>query len=204
MIKLSLIEDDNEISQSIAEFFHNDREIELISKHDSIESFFQNEVPELEVIIVDIGLPGISGIEGIRLIKDVLPESEILMFTIYKDVDKIFAAIKAGASGYLLKSTPNNKLRDAIINTYKGGSIMSPSVARKVLTYFQEPKVEPLNVLTGREKEIVECLVNGLSYKSIAEKLYISLETVRSHIKNIYRKLQVQSKVEVVRKALNK
>ena len=204
MIKLSLIEDDMEISQTLDELFRNDKQVDLVSKHDSIESFFKDKVPQLDVIIVDIGLPGVSGIEGIRMIKDVLPEAEILMFTIYKDVDRIFAAIKAGASGYLLKSTTNDKLRDAVLKTAMGGSIMSPSVARKVLDFFQQPKVEPLNVLTSREKEIVQGLVDGLSYKQISDKLFISLETVRSHIKNIYRKLQVQSKVEVVRKALDK
>ena len=204
MIKLSLIEDDIEITQSLDKLFRNDSQIELISIHNSVESFFKNKVPQLDVVIIDIGLPGVSGIEGIRLIKDVLPEAEILMFTIYKDVEKIFAAIKAGATGYLLKNTPNDKLHDAVIKTARGGSIMSPTVARKVLAFFQQPKVEPLNVLTVREKEIVQGLVDGLSYKLISQKLFISIETVRSHIKNIYRKLHVQSKVEVVRKALSK
>ncbi|KAA3617179.1 MAG: DNA-binding response regulator [Calditrichaeota bacterium] len=203
-MNIALIEDDREIRDSLIGYFKHDPEINVTISVESIENFFDCYMTDLNVIIADIGLPGISGIEGISMIKQVLPDTEVLMFTIYKDVDKIFAAIKAGATGYLLKSTPNDKLREAVMKTAEGGSVMSPSIARKVLSFFQEPKVEPLNVLSNREKELVQGLVDGLSYKAIAEKLFISVETVRSHIKNIYRKLHVQSKIEVVRKVLNK
>ena len=153
---------------------------------------------------MDIGLPNISGIEGVRTIKANFPEVEVLMFTVFEDDEKIFDAIRSGASGYLLKKTPPEEIIEAVHELYNGGAPMSPSIARKVIQAFQ---AKPSNVteeyqLTARESEILYSLVDGLSYKKMAEKYFVSISTIRTHICNIYHKLHVNSKSQAVAKAL--
>jgi DNA-binding NarL/FixJ family response regulator len=153
---------------------------------------------------MDIGLPGMSGISGMKIISERYPDISIIMFTIHNDSHKIFQSLCAGASGYILKNTPFPKISEAIRTVAAGESYMSPQIARKVMEYFHEDrKPKPKSVLTPKEKEIVLGLVEGLSYKLIADQCYISIETVRSHIKNIYKKLHVHGKAEVIRKSLN-
>lgn len=153
---------------------------------------------------MDIGMPGMSGIEGVRLLKSVFPQVDVIMQTVYEDDERIFQSIIAGASGYLLKKTPPAKILEAIKDIREGGAPMSASIARKVLTMFQSPS--PLKSseydLSEREKEVLGGLVKGLSYKMIADQCFISIDTVRSHIKNIYEKLHVHSKGEAVAKAM--
>ena len=152
---------------------------------------------------MDIGLPGMSGISGIKLIKAKYPEINIIMLTVYHDTHKIFQSLCAGASGYLLKNSPFSEIKKAIKIVNAGGSSMSPQIARKVIEHFQTcEKINHESTLTDKEKEIVSCLVDGLSYKMIAAQEHISIETVRSHIKNIYKKLHVHSKAEVIKKSL--
>ena len=158
-----------------------------------------------DVVVMDIGLPGMSGIEGVAAIKSVAPATEVLMVTVYEDEENIFQAIRAGASGYLLKKTLPGRLLDAIAEIHAGGAPMTASIARKVLAAFKghaPSSSSPESALSLREKEILSALVNGQSYKMIADSCFISIDTVRSHIKSIYGKLRVHSKSEAVATAL--
>ena len=146
-----------------------------------------------------------SGIEGVKHIKEKLPESTILMLTVFENEEYIFNALKAGASGYLLKKTTPAQLIEAIKDAHKGGSPMSSDIARKVVSFFQQKPIQKSDddtLLSGREKEILSCLSDGNSYKIIADNLFISIDTVRSHIRNIYKKLHVHNQSEAVSKAI--
>ena len=158
-----------------------------------------------QVVLMDIQMPGINGIEGVKIIKANFPEIKIIMQTVVEDDDKIFASICSGASGYLLKNTTPARLLQAIVEVYEGGAPMTPVIAQKVLDKFrrQSPaSSKELNDLSTREKEILECLVQGMSYKMIAASCKISIDTVRFHIRHIYEKLHVGSKSEAVSKAI--
>lgn len=206
MITVSIVEDDHVIREGIKEFLDNQDDMLCLQSHESVElmlvSLEHSGLPE--VMLMDIGLPGMSGISGIKIISERYPEISIIMFTIYADSHKIFQSLCEGASGYLLKNTPFPKISEAIRIVSQGGSFMSPQIARKVVEFFRDDKKRlSKSVLTEKEKEIVLGLVDGLSYKMIADKSFITLETVRTHIKNIYKKLQVHCKAEVIRKSLN-
>lgn len=158
-----------------------------------------------DVVMMDINMPGISGIEAVQMIKEKFPQVNILMQTVFDDNDKIFAAICAGASGYMLKKTPPPKMIEAIRETYLGGAPMTASVAVKVLQMFRQQtagKTEFID-LSDREKEILALLVKGKSYKAIAADCFISIDTVSTHVRHIYEKLHVHSKSEAVAKAIN-
>jgi DNA-binding NarL/FixJ family response regulator len=159
---------------------------------------------EPEVVLMDIDMPGINGIESVRVIKEHFPNIHIIMQTVFEDDDKIFRAIQAGAGGYILKKIPPSKILEAISEVYNGGAPMTPSIAAKTLQLFRSG-LKPLPdkkhaQLNERQTEILECIVNGMSYKLIAEKLFISVDTVRYHIKNIYEILQVHSRFELINK----
>jgi DNA-binding NarL/FixJ family response regulator len=162
-----------------------------------------------DIVLMDIEMPGMTGIEAVKTIKKEFPHIQVLMQTVFEDDDRVFDSICAGASGYILKNYLNTKLIESIMELQYGGSPMSPSVARKVLNKMQQipqhvrPEESPDYQLTPREKEVLTCLVNGQSYKMIAADLHISYETVRSHVKKIYEKLHVASLTEVVAKAIN-
>ncbi|MEO8086631.1 MAG: response regulator transcription factor [Bacteroidota bacterium] len=162
------------------------------------------ESTQPDVVLMDIQMPGISGIQALRMIKERFPNVQVLMQTVLEDDDKIFDAICAGASGYLLKNTSDEKTIEAIKDVYEGGVPFSPSVARRVLDLVKPEKKNTDNNfdLSKRELEILNCLVQGMSYKLIATACFISIDTVKTHIKNIYHKLQVNSKSEAVIKAI--
>ncbi len=169
-------------------------------------------ISQPDVILMDIEMPGINGIEAVKIVKQHFPKINVMMQTAFENDENVFAAICAGASGYILKNMAPSRILECIVEVYQGGSPMSPSVARKVLGFLQQPKPAIAELhkqdtndfnLTLREKEILACLVKGMSYKMIAENCNISYETVRSHMKNIYDKLHVASMTEAVAKAIN-
>jgi len=205
MINIAIVEDDSFIRESLQGFINTQDNMRCVAAKDSVETllYWLNDDNKPDVILMDIGLPGMSGISGIKLIKEKYPGINILMLTVYNDSHRIFQSLCAGASGYLLKNTPFSEIKEAIEIVQDGGSSMSPQIARKVIEYFHtDKKGEIASPLTIKEKEIVMCLVDGMSYKMIADKGNISIETVRSHIKNIYKKLHVHNKAGVIRKSL--
>lgn len=203
MIRVVLIEDDLLIQESLNDFFDGQNSVECMLSATSVEDFLE-AINGLEnspdVILLDINLLGISGIEGIPLIRKQLPDCDIIMLTTFEDNDSIFKALCAGACSYLSKKTPLKKILEAVEVVSKGGSYMSPAIARKVTNHFL-PKKPKQTLLTPRQLEIVAGLVDGKSYKMIASDLFVSLDTVRTHIKNIYKTLEINSKSQLIRKA---
>jgi len=204
MISVAIVEDLEDLRNPLFEFISTREEficeIAVESVEDFLKAIDKNEVP-VDVILLDIGLPGISGLSAIKLIKEKLPDVNIIMLTVFDDSDKIFGAIQAGAVGYLMKNTPLEKIEQAILDTYSGGTSLSPEIARKVLNFFERPKSEIESPLTEKEKQIVAYMVDGQSFKIIAANLGNTLDTIKSHAKNIYRKLHVNSKAEVIAKS---
>lgn len=199
MITVSIIEDDPDIRQSLGLLINGTPGFACISSYSSCEKGIKGVLTEPpDVVLMDIGLPGMNGIEGIKILKEKMPELDILVLTIQSDDRVVFEALCAGACGYLMKDTPPAQLLEAILETYDGGAPMSTRIARLVVESF---KVTPQTSLTQRETEVLTHLCKGKSYKMIADDLFISEETVRRHIKNIYRKLEVHSKSEAVAKA---
>ena len=205
MIQLGIIEDEPMVLDNLELFLQAQPEINVALTANTVEDFMSNFNPSLSInmILLDIGLPGMSGLEGIRPLKNMISDIDILMLTAYDDSEKIFKALCAGAVSYISKRTDLPTIKEALVTVNRGGAFMSPSIARKVIGHFAPKKQEPDNVLTPRQEQIVQGLVDGLSYKMIADKYIISVETVRDHIKKIYKKLQVNSKAEVIRKKLH-
>ncbi len=213
MISIAIIEDHPDLRAALQKYLQLQPDFICKIAVDSVEEYLAAadfEYPP-EVVLMDIGLPGMSGISGIKLLKQRCPQMDIVVLTVFNDAHKIFEALCAGASGYLLKDTPLPQIKEAIATLHAGGAPMSPQIARKVIEYFNISKRLPDQLakatcssspLTEREKEVVMGLVEGLSYKMIAGRMNISLDTVREYIKRIYGKLHVNSKVEVVSKSL--
>jgi len=200
MIDVSIVEDDEEIRESLSILINGTPGYRCVSAFCDCEKALaelEKNVPD--VLLMDIGLPGMSGIEGIRMIKTILPEIDILVLTVHADSKLVFRALCAGACGYLTKDTQPAKLLEAIKEAHDGGAPMSTQIARMVVNSF---KTIPHSNLTKRETEVLTHLCQGKSYRMIAEALLISEETVRRHIKKVYRKLEVSSKSEAVAKAL--
>ena len=205
MINVGIVEDDTEIREAICSYLNSQENMRCEIAEESVEKFMRFLYPDKlpDVILMDIGLPGMSGISGIKLIKEKFPGIDILMLTIHNDPHKIFQSICAGATGYLLKTTPLTEIKKFIEELSLGGAPMSPQIARRVIDYFHSSKQEKTeSILTNKEKEIVLDLVDGFSYKMIADKQNITIETVRTHIKHIYNKLHVHCKADVIRKSL--
>lgn len=208
MIGIGIIEDDAQIRTVLQTYIDRQSEFHCLGAYESVEKAMKGFDPSLmpDVILMDIELPGMSGIDGVRLLKDRYPSIQFIILTIYHDVSKIFPSLKAGATGYLLKNTPLPDIKEGILQVHSGGSPMSPQIARELIRRLTGKPVageeDQESVLTRREHEIVVALVDGLSYKLIADRLEISIETVRFHIRNIYRKLHVHSKAEVISKSI--
>ncbi|MEM6516404.1 MAG: response regulator transcription factor [Bacteroidota bacterium] len=203
MIKLALIEDDILIQESLKDFFGAQDHVECVTSSSSVEGFLDvviDEKEQLDIILLDINLLGISGIEGIPLLLNQLPDVDIIMLTTFEDNNKIFSALSAGACSYLSKNTPLAKILEAVEVVNQGGSYMSPSIARKIVNRFA-PNKNRSELLTARQKDIVDGIVAGKSYKMIANDLFVSIDTVRSHIKAIYKTLNINSKAELIKKA---
>ncbi|MEM8527692.1 MAG: response regulator transcription factor [Bacteroidota bacterium] len=205
-IKLAIVEDDAVIRESVEAYMETHPSIQITFTVDSVEAFLEKAraaiQPQLDVLLLDIGLPGMTGIQGLYHIRQQYPNMDIIMLTTFEEDDKIFDALCAGACSYISKRTPLTKIREAIFTVYRGGSYMSPSIARKIAQRFMPKAKKKENALSERQMQIVQALVDGLSYKMIANKLNISLDTVRDHIKRIYRTLEVNSKAEVIKKVL--
>ena len=202
MINVAIIEDNFQYRTTISIILQLNENIKLIHKLESCDeviSLFGSQKPE--VVLMDIDLVGKSGIQGTWDIKKKWPDIKVLILTVFEDDEKIFEAIKAGANGYLLKKDSPQKILDAIEAVSKGESPMNGMIAAKVLDYFHQSKKKALLLhdtnLTEREKEILHLLIKGISYKKIASDIFISIETVNSHIKNVYRKLDVHSRSEL-------
>ncbi len=208
-INVIIVEDNKTIREGFATLINGTEGYKCIGTYSNCEDFL-NELPvkEPDVVLMDIGLPGMSGIEGVKKAKEIKPGLDILMLTVYQDSNKVFEALCAGACGYLVKKTPPTKLLEAIKEVYNGGSPMSPQIARLVINVFQENQIRNSGQekfdLTGREKEVLALLSEGNNYNEIGEALFISVDTVRHHIRNIYRKLHVHSRSEAVAKAIRK
>lgn len=204
-IQVMVVEDDPIYRESILDIINENNEMTCKYACESCEDAFailgKGYVPE--VILLDIELPGISGIEGIKKFHTFSPATHIIMLTVFDDDDKIFNAVCEGAEGYLLKSSISENISEYVKNVMRGGAAMNPWIAAKVLkmfSEFSEPKKE--YGLTDREKELLKLLVNGMNKKHIAEELHISLLTINTHLKNIYAKLHVHSQIDVVSKIL--
>jgi DNA-binding NarL/FixJ family response regulator len=208
-LRIAIFDDNKNIRDSIAMLLKTEKDLEVVGSFAHVLDCLEDVKDcKPDVILMDIEMPGMKGIEAVRIIKKELPEVLILMQTVFEDDDNVFDSICAGAAGYILKNFLNTKLIESIKELEFGGSPMSPTIARKVLAKMQQIPQHVSNTappdykLTPREKEVLACVVNGLSYKMIADELFISYETVRSHIKHIYEKLHVASLTEVVNKAI--
>jgi DNA-binding NarL/FixJ family response regulator len=206
MIKIAIVEDNNTLRHSLENLLNRTEGMRcVLSLNNLLNVVAEVGVALPEIILMDIGLPNISGIEGVRTVKTHFPAIQVLMFTVFDDDEKIFDAIRAGASGYLLKKTAPEEILQAIRDLYQGGAPMTASIARRVIQSFQAAPSSTLEDfrLTTRENEILYSLVDGLSYKKIADKYCVSISTIRTHICNIYNKLHVNSKAEAVAKVLS-
>jgi DNA-binding NarL/FixJ family response regulator len=205
-IKVAIFEDNRNLREGLFQLIEGSDGFHCVGAFancDRLLNDIKQSMPD--VILMDIEMPGISGIEAIKILKENFPEIKILMETIFEDTEKIFDSICNGAEGYILKNTAPVNILSAIKEIYEGGAPMTPSVASKVLKMFKKNSPAYLKetiILTEREKEILKSLVEGMSYKMIASTCFISIDTVNGHIKNIYKKLQVHSKSEAVVKAI--
>ena len=206
-INVSIVEDDNRIRESLAVLIDGAENIRCVSTHGTgEEAVAQLPIKKPDVVLMDINLPKMTGIECVRKLKALMPKLQVLMLTMYEDDDLVFQSLVAGASGYLVKRTAPAELLNAITQVHSGASPMSGKIARTVVEYFHKMagSAQPAEKLSPREEEILHLLAKGYRYKEIADALSIGFETVRSHLKNIYDKLHVHSRTEAVVKYLNK
>jgi DNA-binding NarL/FixJ family response regulator len=200
---IAITEDDSKVRDYLAEEIHRQIEVDELRVFSDAESALKSlAVNPADIAMFDIQLPGMSGIECISRLKILHPRMQMMVLTVYDNADNVFNALKAGATSYLLKSTAPDKIIEAIFEVYHGGSPISSQIARKVIEAFavKEKTNDYFQELTRREQEILEHLSKGFRYKEIADTLYLSLDTVRTHIRNIYEKLQVNCRVEALKK----
>jgi DNA-binding NarL/FixJ family response regulator len=206
-ITLCIVEDLDEVREGLKQFISLNPEFNVLNTFSTAEEAL-TEIPRLkpEIVIMDISLPGMNGIECIRQVKDKSPSTQFMMFTVYENDEKVFEALKAGASGYLLKNTGLVQIIEALKELHNGGSPMSANIARKLVSVFhgKEKETAAIEVLSKRENDILQLLSKGLLYKEISEQLAISTSTVRQHIHHIYEKLHVQNRTEALNKAFGK
>jgi DNA-binding NarL/FixJ family response regulator len=206
-ITIVIVEDLDEVREGLTNYISLNPDFKVLDSFSTAEEAL-HAVPEMkpDIVIMDINLPGINGIECIRQLKGKSPGTQFMMFTVYENDEKVFEALKAGASGYLLKNTGLPQLAESLKELYSGGSPMSANIARKLVSFFRstEKETERIETLSGRENEILQLLSKGLLYKEIANGLSISVATVRQHIHHIYEKLHVQNRTEAINKAFGK
>lgn len=203
-MKIAIFEDNKKFRESLEFVIVTSHDMELCGSFDDTTRL-QNKIEALQpdVVLMDINIPGMNGIEAVKEIKENFPKVNVCMQTVFDDADKIFASLCNGASGYILKNTPPEKILQAIREVAEGGSFFTPSVAKKVLNNFQQQGQHGEFIqLTEKEKEVLKYLVDGLSYKMIADKVKVSYHTIHTHIRNVYEKLHVNSKGEAINKAM--
>ena len=206
-ITVSIVEDNDQLRGTLSRVLSRAEGFQCLSQHANAEAALEalpKEPPD--VVLMDINLPGMNGVECVRRLKQTAPKTQVIMLTAYEDTENIFNSLAAGASGYLLKRTSSAELLEAIRDVLKGGSPMTTHIARKVVQSFQKVGAsnQPAENLSPREQEVLDCLSHGLIYKEIAEKLGISYETVHTYIRRIYEKLQVRTRTEAVAKFLRR
>ena len=206
-ITVSIVEDNDQLRATLARVLGRAEGFRSLSQYASAEEALKalpQENPD--VVLMDINLPGMNGVECVRQLKQLAPGIQVIMLTVYEDTEHIFDALAAGATGYLLKRTPRAELLDAIREVQAGGSPMTAHIARKVVQSFARtgPSTQPAQVLSPREQEVLDCLSRGFLYKEIADKLGISYETVHTYIRRIYEKLQVRTRTEAVARFLRR
>jgi DNA-binding NarL/FixJ family response regulator len=209
MISVIIVEDNKIIREGLASLINGTDGFSCIASYPDCESLFADvKLKDTDVALMDIGLPGMNGIEGVKKIKEKYNSVNIIMLTVYEENQLIFDALCAGACGYLVKKTPPSQLLEAIRDVNSGGSPMSSHIARKVVSVFQQYTLNDRKdedaLLSQREKEVLSGLTKGKSYQEIGDELYISIDTIRHHIRNIYSKLHVHSQSEAVAKAIKK
>jgi DNA-binding NarL/FixJ family response regulator len=209
MINVSIVEDNKTIREGLSALVNGTEGFRCIGAYGDCETFLRElESLNSDVVLMDIGLPGMNGIEGVKKAKQINPDINILMLTVYEESETVYDALCAGAYGYLVKKTPPSRLIEAIKEVFDGGSPMSSRIARQVISTFQnyayKNNLDSQFNLSNREKEVLKHLSDGSNYQEIADELFISVDTVRHHIRNIYKKLQVHSQSEAVAKAIRK
>ena len=206
-ITVSIVEDNDQLRGTLARVIARAEGFRCLAQYPTAEAALEG-IPKdpPQVVLMDINLPGMNGVECVRRLKQALPTLQVIMLTVYEDTENIFNALAAGAMGYMLKRTPRDELLAAIRDVLQGGSPMTTHIARKVVQSFQRagPASEPTENLSTREQEVLDCLSQGFLYKEIAEKLGISYETVHTYIRRIYEKLQVRTRTEAVAKFLKR
>ncbi len=198
-----IVEDDPIVLESLESYFKFGERFNVVGSFNSAEEFLQWLKQHLEqnfILLLDIQLPGASGIESLPKIKKLLPDLDVIILTTFEETDMIFSALSAGACSYVSKRVSLKRIQEAVEVVSEGGSYMSPAIARKIADFYAPKKSK---ALTDRQLDIVNGIVQGKSYKMIANDLYISLDTVRSHIKNIYNTLEINSKAELIKKSYN-
>lgn len=203
VISVSLVEDDIEARSIVAGWLRESPGFTCASEHDSAENAIERlSTIRPDIVLMDINLPGLSGVECVRRLKSVIPLSQFVMVTVYENSDSLFDALRAGASGYLLKSTPFDELLSSLRSVYAGGAPMTGSIARKLVQHFQTPTPAPDSflALSPREHQVLDLLAQGCLYKEIASLLKISIPTVNTHVRNVYEKLHVRSRGQAVAK----
>jgi RNA polymerase sigma factor (sigma-70 family) len=208
-IIVSIVEDSDQLRNTLARVLNRADGFECVSTYGTAEAALEDlpqKKPKPNVVLMDINLPGMNGVECARKLKQVAPEIQIVMLTVYEDTENIFNALAAGASGYLLKRTTSAELLESLREVHRGGSPMTAHIARKVVQSFQRSAAsnQSTEELSPREREVLDCLSQGFLYKEIAEKLGISYETVHTYIRRIYEKLQVRTRTEAVAKFLRR
>ncbi|MDR7210518.1 response regulator transcription factor [Flavobacterium piscis] len=206
-IRVAIVEDDKNYNQALKNIIDFQEDMECVAQFFNGKNALQKlEAIEPDVVLMDIQLQDLSGIDIVFKLTELMPGTTFIMCTSFENDEKIFSALRAGASGYLVKGDPLDKIIQAILEAHKGGAPMSFSIAKRVLQHFQESKVQvqSLALLTVTEKEVLELLAQGLLYKEIADKKNVTIDTIKKHIGNIYRKLQVSNKIEAINKFNNK
>jgi DNA-binding NarL/FixJ family response regulator len=200
--RISIIEDNKVVRDNVSKFIGFHEEFELSMVYGSVESFLHaltiNPTLQSDILLLDIGLPGLSGLEAIPLILEKMPQQDIIMLTTYEEEDVILKALCSGACSYISKKASLEEIVDALRIVANGGSYMSPSVAREIVNHLMGGRVSKATILSDRQKEILEKLVDGKSYGVISNELFISIETVRTHVKKLYKVLQVNNKTEAI------